>query len=180
MTYQAEASVARRYNRQPGERSQVWRRTVDNASLRRLTRAGRRQQTRNRAYLGGGVGRRGGARSSTHDGRLWRQRKQRQRRATSGAVTTSGDSGRQRPRVAPSADRNVHGPRRQRGVTSASRNVERRYVSERRDISEPQRQRTATTAWCDVSEPQRRAPLRQRAARHQRAATSADRDDCVV
>ena len=94
---------------------------------------------------------------------MWRQRTRRQRRATSGAVTTAGDSGRQRPRVAPSADRNVSGPRRLRGVTSASRNVERRYVSERRDVSEPQRQRTATTAWRDVSEPQRQAARRQRA-----------------
>ena len=95
-------------------------------------------------------------------------------------VRSRDDSGRQRPRVAPSADRNVHGPRRLRGVTSTSRNVERRYVSERRDVSEPQRQRTATTAWRDISEPQRRAPLRQRAARSQRAATSEDRDDCVA
>ena len=101
---------------------------------------------------------------------MWRQRTRRQRHATSGAVTTAGDSGRQRPRVAPSADRNVSGPRRLRGVTSASRNVERRYVSERRDVSEPQRQRTATTAWRDVSEPQRQAARRQRAtssAQHQ-------------
>ena len=81
-------------------------------------------------------------------------------------VRSRDDSGRQRPRVAPSADRNVHGPRRLRGVTSASRNVERR------EGSEPQRQRTATTAWREVSEPQRQAPLRQRAARRQRAATS--------
>ena len=35
---------------------------------------------------------------------------------------------------------------RQRGVTSASRNVERRHVSERRDVSEPQRQRGAPSA----------------------------------
>ena len=47
-----------------------------------------------RTYLGGGVGLRGGARSSTHDERLWRQRTQRQRRATSGAVTTAGDRAR--------------------------------------------------------------------------------------
>ena len=66
------------------------------------------------------------------------------------------DSGRQRPRVAPSADRNVHEPRRLRSVTSTSRNVERLYVSERRDVSETQR----------------RAPLRQRAVRSHRAATS--------
>ena len=43
-------------------------------------------------------------------------------------------------------------------------------------VSGPQRPRTATTAWRDVSEPQRRAPLRQRAARRQRAATSASRN----
>ena len=115
----------------------MWWRTEDNASLRRLTRAGRCQQTRNRAYLGGGVGRRGGARSSTHE----------PADATSADATSApcdvrsrDENGRQRPRVAPSADRNVHGPRRLRGVTSASRNVERHYVSERCDVSVPQRQ----------------------------------------
>ena len=98
--------------------------------------------------------------------------------ATSASCDIGGrdDSGRQRPRVAPSADHNVDGPRQLRGMTSASRNVKRRYVSEWCEASEPQRQRTATTAWRDVSEPQRRAPLRQRAARRQRSATSEGRD----
>ena len=45
----ALAQVARRYSGQPGERSQAWRRTVDNTSLRRLTQAGRCLQTRIRA-----------------------------------------------------------------------------------------------------------------------------------
>ena len=130
------ASVARRYNRQPGERSQARRRAVDNTSLRRLTQAGRRQQTRIRAYLGGG------ARSPR----------------TTGVGGASGrnvsvvqhpggrdDSGRQRSRVAPSADRNVSGPRRLRGVTSSEPQRraplrQRAATSERRVVSEPQRQ----------------------------------------
>ena len=63
-------------------------------------------------------------------------------------VRSRDDSGRERPRVAPSADRNVSGPRRMSGVTSASLNVERRNVE-----------------WCAVSEPQRQA-------RHVKRATS--------
>ena len=42
----ALAHAARRYNRQPGERSQAWRRAVDNTSLRRRDGG---QQTRIRA-----------------------------------------------------------------------------------------------------------------------------------
>ena len=147
------ASVARRYNRQPGERSQAWWRTVDNTSLCRLTQAGRCQQTwavvSDIAVVHARPRTTGGCGASGRNVSVVR----RQGRDT---------SERPRPRVAPSADHNIHGPRRLRGVTSASRNVERRHVSERRDVSEPQRQRTATTAWRDVSEPQRRA--RQRAA----------------
>ena len=102
----------------------------------------------------------------------------RRRRPESSAcdIRSRDDSGRQRQKVAPSADRNVHGPRRLRSVTSASRNVERRYVSERRYGSE----RRYVSERRDVSEPQRRAPLRQRAVRSHRAATSEDRDDCVA
>ena len=65
-------------------------------------------------------------------------------------------------------------------ATSASCDVRSRDDSGRQratapegsTVSGPQRPRTPTTAWRDVSEPQRRAPLRQRAARRQRAATS--------
>ena len=76
----------------------VWWRTVDNTSLCRLTQAGRCQQTRNRAYLGGGVGRRGGARSSTFVAPA-------DAPSASCDARSRDDSGRQRPRVAPSADR---------------------------------------------------------------------------
>ena len=84
-------------------------------------------------------------------------------------VRSRDDSGRQRPRVAPSADRNVHGPRRLRSVTSASRNVERLYVSERRDVSEPQR----LAPLYYVSEPQRQRGAPSASRNVKRATSSA-------
>ena len=72
-------------------------------------------------------------------------------------VRSRDDSGRQRPRVAPSADRNVHGLR-QRAA---------------------QRQRAATSEWYVISEPQRQArnvkratSSAQRQARNVKRATS--------
>ena len=58
---------------------------------------------------------------------------------------------------------------RQRGVTSASRNVERRHVSERRDVSEPQRQRGAPSASHNVK---RATSSAQSQARNVKRATS--------
>ena len=101
-------------------------------------------------------------------------------------VRSRDDSGRQRPRVAPFADRNVHGPRRLRSVTSASRNVERIYVSERRDVSErnvehryvSERCNRYVSERCEVSEPQRQrraTSSAQRQARNGKRATWARR-----
>ena len=78
----------------------------------------------------------------------------RQRDATSSAATSA--SG------AKSASRNVRGPRRLRGVTSASRNVERR------DVSEPQRQSGAPSASRNVK---RATSNAQRQARNVKRAT---------
>ena len=96
--------------------------------------------------------------------------------ATSASCDARGrdDSGRQRPRVAPSADRNVRGPRRLRGVTSASRNVERRYVSEWRDVSELQCQSGAPSASRNVK--RAKSARNVGAALRQSAETSAWRE----
>ena len=124
-------------------------------------------------------------------------------------VRSRDDSGRQRPRVAPSADRNVHGPRRdvsepqrraplrqraarrQRAATSSAATSASGAKSSSSNVRGPRRLRGVTSASRnverryvserrDVSEPQRRAPLRQRAVQSHRAATSEDRDDCVA
>ena len=121
------ASVARRYNRQPGERSQAWRRTVDNTGLRRLTQAGRCQQTCTCAYLGGGVGRCGGARSPRTTGVCEASGRnvsvvQRQR-----TVTTAGDDGGRRRRRATTAGDD--GGRRRRATTAGDDGGRRRRAT---------------------------------------------------
>ena len=125
-----------------GERSQAWRRTIDNTSLRRLIQAGRCQQTCTRASAG------------MWDVAVVQVRPARQDEALTSP--TCGVSGRNvsRPRrhraTAPEGTI-VSGPQCHRLVTSGGR-----YVNSR-NVRGPQSQRAATTAWRDVSEMQRQS-----------------------